>query len=363
MLYLAFPYENTKAFCAEIFQKYGFSREESDFISDVLLRADLYGIESHGIQRLARYHHEIISGMVNVKGAPEIVYETPVSAVINAHKGMGQLIGKHAMGLAAAKAKAAGIGMIAVRNSNHYGIAGYYTGMAVESDLMGICMTNTEAIGVPTFGKRAMFGTNPIALAMPADPVPFSFDAATTVVPRGKLEVYNKNEKPLPDNWAVDVRGRVCIDAGEVLQNIINKAGGGIAPLGGLGELCGGHKGYGLGVAVDIFTAVLSGGVTSDHVNTVTGQTDICHYFAAVDYGLFGDKTQIRRRLSEYLQDLRNSDKAEGENRIYTHGEKEYESMREKLEKGIPVNEKTRQELLNIAAEQSVDYSAYFPGL
>lgn len=363
MLYTIFPYENTKAFCIEIFQGYGFNREDSEGITEVLLRADLYGIESHGIQRLIRYHNEIESGMVNVKSEPETVYETPVSAVIDAHKGMGQIIGKQAMELAVIKAKANGVGMVTVRNSNHYGIAGYYTDMAVKCDLIGVCMTNTEAIGVPTFGKRAMLGTSPIALAMPAEPIPFSFDAATTVVPRGKLEVYNKNEKPLPDNWAVDASGRASNDANEILQNIIHKAGGGIAPLGGSGELYGGHKGYGFGVIVDLFTGILSGGVTSNHVSTVKGQADICHYFAAIDYGIFGDKALMKRNTSKYLQELRDSDKADGESRIYTHGEKELESMADKLKNGIPVNEKTRKEMQDIAAAQSVDFAAYFPGI
>lgn len=147
------------------------------------------------------------------------------------------------------------------------------------------------------------------------------------------------------------------------MENIINKAGGGIAPLGGSGELYGGHKGYGLGVMVDIFTGVLSGGVTSDRVNTVEGRSDICHYFAAVDYGLFGDKAAIRRSLSRYLQELRDSDKADGESRIYTHGEKERESMREKLISGIPVNEKTLGEMRGIAASRSVDFGAFFPDI
>jgi LDH2 family malate/lactate/ureidoglycolate dehydrogenase len=343
-------------FCEKIFQSYGFTPEEGATITDVLLRADLYGIESHGVQRLIRYHSEIESGLVDTSAKPEIIRETAVSAVIDAHKAMGQLVGVRGMKLAIQKAGASGCGMVVVRGSNHYGIAGYYSGMAVDADMLGICMTNSEAIGVPTFGRQAMIGTNPIALAMPAEPVPFLFDAATTVVPRGKLEVYNKNGKPLPDQWALDAGGRPSSSAAEVLNNIINKAGGGIAPLGGAGELNGGHKGYGLGLIVDIFTAILSGGLTSNYVNITPGLNGICHYFMAVDYGIFGDKKTIKAGLSAFLRELRESRKAEGQGRIYTHGEKEMEIMASRINGQIPVNEKTLEEMKDIAAKQGVEW-------
>lgn len=361
MEYRQIPFEATKAFCMEVFRSYGFRETDSARIADVLLRADLYGIESHGIQRLIRYHNEIGSGMVDVAARPVTVHETPLSAVLEANKAMGQLTSIKAMRLAIAKAKASGIGMVAVRNSNHYGIAGYYSGLAAEEDLAGLCMTNTEAICVPTFGRRAMLGTNPIAFAFPADPVPFSFDAATTVVPRGKLEVYDKNEKPLPDGWAIDAEGGPASDAAEVLRNIIGKLGGGIAPLGGLGETYGGHKGYGLAAIVDIFTGILSGGMTSNHVSVTKGRADICHWFMALDYGLFGDKQEIKSRLSAFLRELRDSDKAEGQSRIYTHGEKELENMAARIRGSIPVNGKTWREMKDIAAAQGVDFSAFYP--
>jgi LDH2 family malate/lactate/ureidoglycolate dehydrogenase len=244
-----------------------------------------------------------------------------------------------------------------VRNSNHYGIAGYYTNLAVEADLAGVCMTNTEAICVPTFGKRAMLGTNPIAFAFPADPVPFSFDAATTVVPRGKLEVYNKNGKPLPAGWVLDSTGHEANDAALVLHNIINRLGGGIAPLGGVGEDQSGYKGYGFALMVDIFCAILSGGATSNHVNTQPGQEDTCHFFAAFDYAAFGGKAAIKKRLSVFLQELRDAPKADGADRIYIHGEKEGEYRAHREHGTVPVNEKTWAEMQQIAAEQGVTFS------
>ena len=355
MSYQLYQYEKLKPFCLKVFAGYGFDPGESEIITDVLLCADLYGIESHGIQRLFRYHQEITGGVVKIGAKSTVVHETPVSAVLDANHGMGQIAGVNAMELAIQKAKISGIGMVSVRNSNHYGIAGYFANMAVQEDLMGICMTNTESIAVPTFGKKAMLGTNPVALGFPADPVDFLFDAATTVVPRGKLEVYNKNSKPLPDGWAVDTNGQPCQNAGEIINNLIEKLGGGIAPLGGLGELHGGHKGYGLGIIVDIFTGILSSGMTSNYINTKQGQTNIAHFFMAVDHGLFGDKEAIKEHMSGFLRELRESPKADGKERIYTHGEKEFESKKQKLLSGIPINEKTLAELNEIAGYHGIE--------
>ena len=352
--YLLIETEKLRSFCEKIFISHGFRKEESAIITDVLIRADLYGIESHGVQRLIRYHNEIQSGLADVAGKPEICHETEISAVMDACKTMGQLVSVEAMNLAIKKAQARGCGMVTVRNSNHYGIAGYYSNMAADKDFLGICMTNTEAIGVPTFGSQAMLGTNPIALAMPADPVNFSYDAATTVVTRGKLEVYNKNNHTLPRQWALDAAGNPTTNAGEVIQNIIQKAGGGIAPLGGVGDLFGGHKGYGLGIIVDLFTALFSGGLTSNYVNIKPGLNGICHCFIALDYGIFGSKAEIKKNVSTFLEELRKSKKAEGQERIYTHGEKEAEMMASRMNGSIPVNEKTFEEFREIAAAQGV---------
>ena len=360
MKYHLLDYPQLVKFCESIFLTYGFSEAESTQITDVILAADLNGIESHGVQRMVRYAKEVTSGMVNVKAEMEVVHETPISAVIDAHDGMGQVVGCKAMKMAIDKAKASGIGMITVRNSNHYGIAGYYAEMAVKEDLMGMSMTNTEAIMVPTFGKQPMLGTNPIALAMPADPIPFSFDSATTVVPRGKFEVYTKRGDPVPVGWGVDENGHDSDDSGRILANIIAKIGGGILPLGGSGELSGGHKGYGFGLICELFTAILANGVTSDGIYRTETGSGICQSFIALDYGVFGDKEQIRKGFSDYLAKIRASDKAEGESRIFTHGEKEQESRVVRHEQGIPVNDKTIAELKDIA--QSVgDKAAAFP--
>ena len=348
MGYVALDFEELESFCRRVFMGYGFSEQDSRAVAEVILAADLNGIESHGVQRMIRYAYEITSGMVDIHAMPETVLETPISAVIDAHHGMGQVIGQHAMRIAIEKAKTSGCGMVEVRNSNHYGIAGFYTEMAMREDLLGICMTNTEEIMVPTYGRQPMIGTNPIALSMPADPFPFLFDCATTVVPRGKFEVYAKRGDPVPVGWGVDERGVDSTEAPRVLDNIIHKTGGGIRPLGGSGEMTGGHKGYGLGVIVELFTGILSGGTTAERIYRTGSGSGICQSFIAVDYGLFGNRKEIRAAFSEYLEKIRSSPKAEGCSRIYTHGEKEAESRKIRRQNGIPVNEKTLAELREI---------------
>lgn len=360
MAYVMLPVANTRKFCEDIFVRRGFTQQESEDIVDVLLTADLYGIESHGVQRLIRYHNAMADGFVDPKAKPEIVFQTPISAVIDAPKSMGQVVSKMGMKMAIEMAKKNYIGAVCIRSSNHYGIAGYYASMAGKEDLLGICMTNSEAIAIPTYGKKAMLGTNPIAFCMPADPVDFWFDAATAVVTRGKLEVYNKKEQPLPQGWAADENGQDCSDAGRVIKNIVGKFGGGIFPLGGGNMQTGSHKGYGFGLVAEMFTSIFAGGTTSPHVRNI-GMADTSFCFWAIDYGMFGDKKAIKDRMSTLLRELRESPKADGQDRIYTQGEKEVESEAEKLKNGIPVNDKTLDEMKRIGESVGVRYENYFP--
>ncbi len=350
--------DSVRCYCEEIFKRHGFAEEDCRRIVDVILTADLYGIESHGIQRMQRYHDSLRRGLVDVNARPEVVFETPLSAVLEANQAMGQTTAHQAMRMAIDKAKQHGFGMVTVRNCNHYGIAGYYAKMAAAEDLIGFSSTNTEAIAIPTFGKQPMLGTSPLAFAMPADPYDFLYDCATTVVPRGKLEIYNKRGLPLVPGWAADENGRPCEDAAHVLDNINRKEYGGIFPIGGDDKATGSHKGYGLGIIAEIFTGILAGGDTSPHVKN-GGMGDTSFGFFALDYGLFGDKREIRSRLSTLLQELRDSAKAEGRDRIYTHGEPEMLSLKEKTENGIPANQKTVDELVQIGADMGLRYADY----
>ena len=323
----------TRKYCEDIFKSIGYSEQESADIVDVLITADLFGIESHGIQRLIRYHLAIEEGSILTDVKPEIIFQSPISVVFDAPKSMGQIVAKKGMNMAIDMAKKHGIGAVCVRGSNHYGIAGYYTLMAAEQDMLGISMTNTEAIAIPTYGKKAMLGTSPIAVCMPADPVNFWYDAATTVITRGKLEVYRKKELPLPQGWVADENGMDCDDAD--------------------------RKGYGLGIIVELFTSIFAGGTTSPHVRN-SGNADTSFCLWAIDYGIFGNKTEIKNRMSTLLRELRESPKADGKDRIYTHGEIEIESRKEKLESGIPVNEKTLEELKMIGKKSGLELNNYF---
>ncbi|MBQ4556060.1 MAG: Ldh family oxidoreductase [Clostridia bacterium] len=357
--YVYLPIPLLDDFCMTAFKKLGFKKSECRIITDVLLMSDKFGIESHGMQRLVRYHKGIEKGLIDVNAKPEVVHESKTSAVIDAHDSMGQVVGHKAMTMAIKKAKKSGVGIVSVKNSNHFGIAGYYAKMACDAGLLGMAFTNSEAIMVPTFGKLAMLGSNPIAIAMPAEPYDFFFDASTTVVTRGKLEMYNKAEKPLPEGWALNKDGHASSDAPDVLANIVAKNGGGIMPLGGNTEQLGSHKGYGYGMICEIFCSILSMGTTSNYTMQ-NGKSGICHGFIAIDPKNFGDPEAIKAHLSTYLNDLRNSPKAEGATRIYTHGEKEVENTARIMKEGAPVNINTLREMVEFANFVGINPKKYF---
>lgn len=343
-----------RAFMERVFEKEGFAAPDARTIADVLMQADLFGIESHGAQRMMYYHQNIASGSVDVRAVPEIVRQTPVSALMDAHFAMGQLSAAAAMRLAIEKAKHVGVGIVCVRNSSHFGIAGYYPLMAAREGLCAFSMTNTGPIMVPTFGREMMLGTNPLAFCMPADPVPFWFDASTTVVTLGKVEVYAKREKPMPEGWTIDGDGKPCADAGRMNQSILAGGLGGILPLGGEGELRSGHKGYGLAIMVEALTGVLAQGLLSPEMQGAHGD-HTSHFFLAFDPAMFGEPEAIRTQMSRYLTMLRESEKLPGHDRIYTPGEKAFEAQERRMRGGIPVEEKTLLELREIAAELGVE--------
>ena len=306
------------------------------------------------------YYNGIQDGRINAGAKIQVTNETPVSALIDGDDGFGHVSGKMAMQMAIDKAKQSGIGLVLVKNSTHYGIAGYYSMMAAKQGVLGMSMTNTEALVVPTFGKTPMLGTNPIALTMPASPLPLHIDMATSVVPAGKMEVYNKKGQPVPEGWIVNSNGKVTTSPGEFIEIRKNKTDGGLLPLGGEGEQHSGHKGYALGVIVELLTAILSGGNTSNHVRAVRTIEKCCHMFLAINYEIFGNKEEIEKGMSTYMEELRASNKAEGHDRIFTHGEREllnYENVRKN---GLKVNQKTYEELLSICQKIGAEESLYF---
>lgn len=352
--YRRLDYEKVKIFAAKVFESYGTSEKDSETIAEILLESDLMGVESHGLQRLKMYCTGIEIGRIDPSGVPKVERETPVSAVINAGRAFGQAAGTMAMEMAMKKAKKNGMGMVVVNNSTHYGIAGHYAMMAAKEGLLGISMTNTEALVLPTFGKKPMLGTNPIALAMPAKPYPLYIDMATCVVPAGKMEVYDKKGLPVPAGWFLDENGEDCTTPGTFISIRKNKTDGGLLPLGGAGKEYSEHKGYALAMLVELMTAILSGGNTSDKVRKVPEEEGCCHMMLAIDYTMFGDQAAIEGKLSAYMEQIRGSAKAKGQERIYTHGESEFESREKKRQGGIFVNDKTWSELWKISGERKV---------
>jgi L-2-hydroxycarboxylate dehydrogenase (NAD+) len=354
--------EPLRNFCVRVFERMDIPEEDARITADVLVAADLRGIDSHGVARLRRYVDGLRDDVMVARPDVQVLTETPTTALVDGGAGLGQPVSYRAMERAIQKAQDYGAGFVTVRNSNHYGIAGYYAMMALEHDCIGISMTNAAVLVVPTFGRDAMLGTNPIAVAAPAgEEWPFVLDMATSTVPRGKLEVYERLEKPIPLGWATDETGTPTTDGGQVLGNFKRRAGGGLLPLGGAGELLGGHKGYGLALLVDVLCAILSGAAYADRVypKAPDGKplpSQIGHFFGAWRVDAFRPVDQFEAAMDDLQRRLKSAPKAKGHTRIYIHGEKEYEEAERRSRDGIPLNPKVTADLRAIGEELNVKY-------
>ena len=353
--------EKLSGYCTEAFMKLGVSKEDAKVTSDNLVQADLRAIPSHGVARLMRYVNGIKNGKILLNVKPKILRETPSTASISGENGLGQPTGLFGMKTAIEKAKKTGLGFVTVCNSNHYGIAGYYSMMALTDNLIGISLTNSAPLAVPTFGRDMIIGTNPISVVFPTNKErPFVLDMATTVVPRGKLEVLDRLGKPMPLGWAVDELGVPTTDTKKVLENMTKAAGGGILPLGGAGEDYSGHKGYGMSVLVDIFSGVLSGAAYGPYVDTKRDPnqkfSNVGHFFGAVKVENFIPLDQFKKTMDKMISELKNSSKAEGEKRIFIHGEKEFEKWEEYKKNGLPLEEKVFNALKKLSEELSLKF-------
>jgi len=336
-------------FMRDVFIGLGVPKEDADIIAEVLITSDLRGIDSHGIQRCKMYYNRIKAGIYNTKTEIKVIKDGPTTALIDGGCGMGHVIAYKAMKLAIEKAKKYGLGAVAVRNSTHFGIAGYYSLMAIKEGMIGLAVTNARPSMPPTFGVEPMLGTNPLTAGAPTDEAfPFLIDCATTIIQRGKVEVYNRINKSLPNGVVIDDKGEIETDPSIVLENLgMGKAA--LLPLGGKGEETSGYKGYGYATLVELLSAALQEGIyLKDTIGIVEdGQKrlKVGHFFLVINIENFIPIASFKKTAGNIMRGLRGSKKIPGAERIYTAGEKEYDAEFERKKKGIPINENLQQDI------------------
>lgn len=337
------PFPKLERFMHDTLVAAGVPAPDADIITDVLIESDKRGIDSHGIGRLKPiYIDRIDKGILNPVTTIEVVKDEKTATVLDGHDGMGHVVAHKAMEMAIAKAEEYGMGMVAVRNSSHYGIAGYYATMATKEGMIGVTGTNARPSIAPTFGVENMLGTNPLTFGIPTDdPFPFVLDCATSVSQRGKIEVYGRAGKDIPPGWVIDENGNTRTDTEAILVDL-TKGKAALAPLGGIGTDGAGYKGFGYATVVEILSAALQ---DSPYLKELTGKDKdgkdrpyhLGHFFMAINPDFFMGKALFRRVATSILNELRESRKAPGEKRIYTAGELEWEARGYREKYGCPV--------------------------
>ncbi|MDP2115561.1 MAG: Ldh family oxidoreductase [Bacteroidota bacterium] len=349
-----FDSDYLKEFTFQIFRSMGCPDNHARVAADCLNQADLRGVDSHGVARLSGYVRLWELKRLNATPDMKIIHETPSTAVLDGDLGLGLVTAPHAMQIAIDKAKIAGTGWVAVQNSNHYGIAGYHSMLALEHDMIGISMTNASPLVAPTFSKSRFLGTNPIAVAIPAlNQPPFVIDMATTTVANGKLEVLQRKGEDAPLGWAQDKEGNPTTDAFAL------RKGGSMLPLGGDREH-GGHKGYCLGAMVDIFSAVLSGANYGPWVPPFVAFLEppsnpvgngIGHFLGAIRVDAFRPASEFKEHMDNWIETFRNAEPAAGYEKVLIPGDPERELTIERLKNGIPLHEQVINDLQELAAK------------
>lgn len=344
-------------FVEEVFVGYKIPREDAKICRDVLLASDKRGIDSHGVNRFKPiYLDRIKAGIQKPETEFEILRETATTAVVDGHDGMGQVIGYKSMSMAIEKAKKYGMGMVAVRNSTHYGIAGYYAEMATKAGCIGMTGTNARPSIAPTFGVENMLGTNPLTFGFPTDEAfPFILDCATSITQRGKIEYFARVGKDTPAGMVLDRQGQPMTDSKQILDDLVT-GNAALAPLGGIGEELAGYKGYGYATVVEILSAALQQG---NFLKMLTGLGEsgekvpyhLGHFFVAIDTEAFMGLESFKKTAGDILRELRNSTKAPGQEAIFTAGEKEHNAWLFRQDKGVPVNDAVQKELIFVRDE------------
>ncbi len=347
--------ERLRTFIEKIFKKLGCSPAHARLATDVLIQADLGGVDSHGVARLSGYVRLYDNDRLNPKPSIKVIYQTPSTATIDGDRGLGLVVAPFAMKIAKQKARNAGSGWVAIQNSNHFGIAGYHASLALDQDMIGWAMTNAAPLVVPTFSTEKLLGTNPIAVAVPAltEP-PFLADFASTAVAYGKLEILQRQGKPAPIGWVQDADGNATNNSNAVRE------GGGLLPLGGDREH-GSHKGYGLGAIVDIFSGVLSGANFGPWVppfatagfhdmNTESVGKGTGHFVGAMRIDGFRPAADFKTAMDTWIKRFRAAPAISGQS-VQIPGDQERNFKADRLINGIPVNEKVI-ESLEVLAER-----------
>jgi LDH2 family malate/lactate/ureidoglycolate dehydrogenase len=350
------PIKTLVDFMNEALVAMGAPAEDARIIADVMITADLWGVRSHGIAHLRMYNNRLKAGLNLPVTKWTLVKDTPTTAVMDAGNGMGFVAGHEAMTLAIKKAREFGMGSVAVRNSSHFGAAGYYSNMAAKQGLVGLTFTNAHPSSAPTFGVKPMLGTNPIAVGIPSDEkYPYIFDAATSVAPRGKIEVAARADKPIPEGWVIKEDGSYDTNSAGMIKRM-NDGEAALLPIGGMGDTQGGHKGYGLATIVEIFSAAFQDGaflwdLTDTDQDGNPQFLRIGHFFMAIDVEHFIPLPVFKKITGDILRELRNSPTAPDQSRIYTAGEKEFETTQRAEKYGIELSPGVQKSLRTLCQE------------
>lgn len=347
-----------RQFLQDVFEKLHFSSADGALLADTLVDADLRGISSHGIQRLAWYRRMIKDGTIVPTNHAKVVRELPGSVLVDANQNMGQLAAVLGMKKIIAKAKKTGVAIAVVRNSNHFGIAGYYARLALKAGLVGIALTNTRPLVVPTNATQAFLGSNAFAFGFPAQPHPFMFDGATCVVSGGKIQVHSKKGDALPGEWVVDKNRQLVTDSDKAEDILATAAftegeqkGGGVLTLGGKDEINGNYKGMGNSIVIELLTGILAQGSIS--ADTVSGKHDFSQFLFVLDPTFFGDPKVLEKDATNMLNRIRHLDHIPGK-KIWVPGDREYRLLDENKQRGVSVDDKTYGEIQAIGKELGV---------
>ena len=354
-----YTYDRLRDFAFKVFKKMGCPEHEAKIASKTLVSADLRGVDSHGVARLSGYVRLWEANRINPKPDIKIVHETPSTAVVDGDAGLGLVVGPAAMKIAMEKARSVGTGWVPVKNSNHFGIAGFHSMLALEEDMIGISMTNASPLVAPTWSKERMLGTNPIAVAIPAgSEPPFVADFATTTAANGKLEILQRKKEDTPSGWIQDKDGNPSTNAFGV------KEGGALLPLGSDREH-GSHKGYCLGSIVDIFSAVLSGASYGPWAppfvsflplaDNMPGE-GLGHFFGAMRIDAFQPKEEFKKHMDNWIQRFRTADTVEGQEAVLVPGDPERILEKERMKTGIDLLKPVEDDLMRLAEKFELEF-------